>query len=54
MRETYNAPNAELIILSAIERLATGEHKGIPYNDEPPVRAQPGLGGSGLTDDLPW
>lgn len=53
MKEIYNAPAAELIVFAAMEMLATGEHQGIPYNDEPPVRAQPGVGGSGLTD-APW
>jgi len=35
MKELYNAPAAELIVFAAMEKLATGEHQGIPYNDDP-------------------
>ena len=34
MKELYNTPVAELIVFAALEKLATGEHSGIPYNDD--------------------
>ena len=51
MKEFYTAPCAELISFVAMEKLATGEHTGIPFNDEQPQ--QPGSGGQSVVP-APW
>ena len=48
MKEIYNAPNAELIIFTAKEKLTNAESK-IPFNDEPVTRLPSG-GSQGLEE----
>lgn len=51
MKEMYNAPVAEPMLFEAMEKLATGENKGIPYLDD--ERKQPQEGSSGF-GPAPW
>ena len=35
MKNFYETPEVGFVVFTATERIATTEHSGIPYNDEP-------------------
>ena len=51
MKELYNAPVVEPMLFAAIEKLATGEQRGIPYLDDEKRQVEQGSSGY---DDAPW